>query len=796
MAALAATAAPATAAPAPATAGVISTIVGGPGGPDPATNVALAGPCGVSVSGGSVDIANGGSVQTGTVQQVTPGTDRLVTLAGTAAFSLPGGQGDPALTAAVGPCGTARDHHGNLVLADTLDQEISIVAHRSGTFYGQSMTARDIYAVAGTGQEGHSGNGGPAIDAELNGPTTVAVDSVGNLVFTDSGNNEIRVVAAKTGTFYKKTMTAGDIYPIVGTGTGGYSGNGGRALKAELNDPSGVTLDAAGNLVIADKGNDEVRVVAKKTGTFYGQHMTAGDIYALAGDGGPGKTGDGGPATSARLSLPAGVTVDAAGNVLLSDSGNQRVRVVADQSGTFYGQAMTAGDIYTIAGDGSKGYAGDGGAAASARLDRPEGLAVDGSGNVLIADFENLRVRVVAAVTGTFYGVPMTAGDIYTIAGNGTFYSGDGGLATSAELFNPGGIAMTPAAGLAVVDGQYPLVQVTAGSAGTFYGRTMKVGDIYHIAGDGIDGYSGDGGPAAQAELSGPSDVTSDAAGNLVITDTGNERIRVVAQDSGTFYGQAMTAGDIYTIAGDGQQGYSGDGGPATAAEFDTPEGVVMDAAGNLVISDTYNYVIRVLAAHTGTFYGQAMTAGDIYTVAGNGHSGYAGDGGPATSAELTVAGGVAVDAAGNLIIADSGSSVIRVVAASTGTFYGQAMTAGDIYTVAGDGTYGYSGDGGPATAAEFASPADVAVDAAGNLVIPDSGNNRVRVVAASTGTFYDVPMTARHIYTVAGDGDYGFTGDGGPATAAELNLPLGVLVNGAGDLLFVDNNRIRKVQG
>ena len=209
------------------------------------------------------------------------------------------------------------------------------------------------------------------------------------------------------------------------------------------------------------------------------------------------------------------------------------------------------------------------------------------------------------------------------------------------------------------------------------------------------------------------------------------------------------------------------------------------------------------MAARTGTFYGQAMTAGDIYTVAGDGTSASSGDGGPATAAGLTP-GAIAIDGAGNLVIADSYPNVdisnnrIRVVAARTGTFYGQPMTAGDIYTVAGTGTAGFSGDGGPATAAELDNPDGVAVDRAGNLVIGDTYNNRVRVVAATSGTFYGRAMTAGDIYTVAGNGTGGYAGDGGPAVAAELDSPQGVAVDRAGELVIGDggNARVRLVSG
>jgi trimeric autotransporter adhesin len=323
----------------------------------------------------------------------------------------------------------------------------------------------------------------------------------------------------------------------------------------------------------------------------------------------------------------------------------------------------------------------------------------------------------------------------------------------------------------------------------------MTAGDAYRIAGNGTQGYSGDGGPATSAELYLPDGVAVDGSGNLVIADTFNNRVRVVAARTGTFYGQAMTSGDIYTVAGNGTQGYSGDGGPATSADLYEPVGVAVDGSGNLVIADDGNNRVRVVAARTGTFYGQAMTAGDIYTVAGDGTPTDSGDGGPATKAGM-LPDYVAVDAAGNLVI--SSIARVRVVAARTGTFYGQAMTAGDIYTVAGDGTFGYSGDGGPATSAELNGPSGVAVDTAGNLVIADTLNNRVRVVAASTGTFYGQAMTAGDIYTVAGDGRIGYSGDGGPATSARLSAPTGVAVDSSGNLVIADteNGLVRLVSG
>ena len=779
-------------------AGIISTVAGGVGGPAKATQVSLS-PYGVFSGTGGLYLADYGSVA-----RVDPQTDQLTPVAGT---GVPGPVGDKgaATKASLITSTVAQDKSGNLLIADQGNERVRVAAARTGTFYGQAMTAGDIYTVAGDGLEGYGGDGGPATAAELSTPSGVAVDGAGNLVIADSGNSRVRVVAARTGTFYGQAMTAGDIYSVAGTGPGGgYAGDGGPATAAELNFPNGIAVDAAGNLVIADEFNNRVRVVAARTGTFYGQAMTAGDIYTVAGDGTQGYSGDGGAATAAELNRSQAVALDGAGNLVIADSGNNRVRVVAARTGTFYGQAMTAGDIYTVAGDGTQGYSGDGGPATAARLHGPKGAAVDGAGNLVIADEVNDRVRVVAARTGTFYGQAMTAGDIYTVASNGTTpgfgagYSGDGRPAITGQLTFPHGVAVDGAGNLVITDYGNNAVRVVAAGTGTFYGKAMTAGHIYKVAGGGAAGHLGDHGPATKARLHGPWGVAVDSAGNLVIADALHNRVRVVAVRTGTFYRQKMTAGDIYTVAGDGQYGFSGDGGPATAAALSTPSGVAVDGSGNLVIADSANNRVRVLAARTGTFYRQAMTAGDIYTVAGNGTKGYSGDGGPAAAAALNLPNGVAVDGMGNLVIADTTNNRVRVVAVRTGTFYRQKMTAGDIYTVAGNGQFGFSGDGGPAKAAALNVPFGVTVDASGNLVIADTFNSRIRVVAAHAGTFYGNAMTAGDIYTVAGNGLIGYSGDGGPGIQAELNNPYSVVVDRAGNLVIADtaSQRIRELTG
>jgi DNA-binding beta-propeller fold protein YncE len=282
--------------------------------------------------------------------------------------------------------------------------------------------------------------------------------------------------------------------------------------------------------------------------------------------------------------------------------------------------------------------------------------------------------------------------------------------------------------------------------------------------------------------------VAVDADGNTVIADTGGFRVRVVAARAGTFYGRPMTAGDVYTVAGNGTFGFGSDGHRAVRSPLAGPQGVAVDATGNLFIADANNGegagVLRVVAARTGTIFGRRMKAGYSYIIAESG--------GPNQVGHLH---GVAVDASGNALLANQDFGIIEAVAASTGTFYGQAMTAGQRYVVAGGGTGGL-GDGGPATSAELSSPQGVAVDAAGNLLIADTNDQRIRVVAERTGTFYGQAMTAGNIYTIAGNGTSGFSGDGHPASSAELSGPSAVAVDPAGNLLIADagNNRIRAV--
>jgi hypothetical protein len=745
----------------------------------------------------AVDHSGGLMVGDGTLMVVreltASGSERGVACAGDIATSGYGGDGGTADDASCnGPFGLSVDRAGDLYMADYENNRVRVVPAATGTLFGVPVTAGDITTVAGDGTWGYAGDDGAATSAQLAYPAGVALDASGNLVICDSGNNVLRVVATTTGTFYGRSMTAGDIYTVAGTGTAGSAGDGGPATSAELDQPAGVAVDAHGDLVVADLGTSRIRVVATTTGTFYGRSMTAGDIYTVAGTGTAGSAGDGGPATSAELDQPAGVAVDAHGDLVVADLGASRVRLVAERSATVYGVRSSAGDIYTLAGTGTPRFSGDGGPAVRAALSAPRNVVVDASGNIVIGDSGNNRVRVIAASTGTFYGQVIAAGDIDTVAGTGTLggYSGDGGSAHGALLNLPTGVAADAAGQVVVADQNNNRVRFEPVHSGTHFGRSMTAGRLYTVVGDGTAGGSGDGGPGTSAEVNAPSGVAFDAAGNVLVAEFAGNRIRVVANGSGTFYGRTMAAGDIYTVAGTGAVGSTGDGGPATAAEINAPENVTVDGTGNVVLTEFYGNEIRVIAEHSGTFYGRSMTAGDIYTVAGTGAGGSTGDEGPATAATFQQPLGLAVDRFGNLVVGDYLNNEVRVVATDSGTFYGRPMTAGDVYTVAGDGTKGSSGDGGPATAAELSSPAGIAVDATGNLIVADSANNEIRVVAALSGQFFGQAMTTGDIYTVVGGGSSICpAGIGSPTLGGgvSLSVPLGVAFAETGSLIVSD---------
>ncbi len=570
--------------------------------------------------------------------------------------TLAGGQGMP-------PTATA-------ATSVWMQVERGIATDASGNVYLNAMNAvfkvdpsGTLTRFAGTGESGFAGDGGLAINAKLNQPMGLAVDALGNVYISDSYNSRIR-----------KVNLSGVITTVAGSASNGYGGDGGPATMAKLLWPYGIALDAAGNLYIADWWNQRVRKVS-----------TNGIITTIAGTGIAGYNGTYFPvATSAQLSYPPAVAVDSVGNVYIADNG--WVRKV-DPAGVF----TTVAGIGPADQCGMCTSVGDGGLATESFVD-PNGLAVDSSGDLIISDSASDSIRIVDA-----------SGIINTIPGGGA--GGD-----DVAIDNTGSFYVP----------QYTTSRVVKISAS---------GTVSTLAGGSI----GDGGPGALAGLAGAYDVVKDSAGNIYIATVDDNRVRKI--DRG---------GTITTLAGTGVAGYSGDAGPATAAQLNAPYGLALDKAGNLYIADSQNNRVRMV-----------NPSGTITTFAGLGEWGWLGDGGPAVNAQFESPVAVAIDGSGNVFIADEWNDEIRVVTPD-----------GIINT--------YASAGGES----------IAVDGAGNLYVADSFGDRILKVD-----------TKGAITVVAGTGAAGFSGDGGPATSAQLNNPKGVAVDALGQIYICDanNGRVRK---
>ena len=826
------------------TEGVVSTVAGtgspgGNGDGGPATQAQLAFPVAVAADpSGNLYIAEGGSHR---IRKVS--VDGVITrFAGTGRSGYSGDGGPAANARLAQPLAVAADAEGNVYVADSWNHRIRIVNPLGG-----------ISTFAGTGDRADGGDGGPAPRAQLAYPAAVAAGPAGSMYVVSyapsTGNRRIRKIGAD-----------GVISAFAGTGAEGYAGDADPAPAAQLAYPLGVTVDAEGNVYIADTGNARIRVVRPglqlrvALGTS-GEHVALvlgemgvftrggqpvlegsevdaenGNTYALTKstdgliaatylpesqqvrlgasgrvtltrdedgtwriDGEPVENGhrhtlggrgfvlelaedtwgvaeyvietvagtvdaaEGVPATSAPVSRPTNVAVDAVGNIYYAERYDHRVRKI-DRAGT----------VTTYAGTGDWGFSGDDGPASTGRLFGPAGLAFDRAGNLYVAERSGRRVRKIDA-----------RGVITTFAGSGGCCSdGDGGTALQAQFNQPSGVAI----------GAGGNVYVTDRSDGRIRSIDAE-GLISTFAGTGRRGFTGDGRSATLAEIA-PTGIAVDPGGEVYMVQRSGDRIR-----------QIDTGGVISTFAGTGARGYGGDGGPAIRAQFNSPRRVAVDATGNAYVTDGHNRRVRKID-----------NAGVITTLAGTGRCCYDGDGGQAIEARLQEPAGIAIDAGGNIFVTDRSNHRIRKIDA-----------AGVITTVAGTGEEARSEKAGPASQARFQRPTAVALSRSGDLFFADAErvwkldtSGLITPLSCCSGHVSDLAVDSRgrvfaaEIYdsriqlidaagetsTFAGTGDRGFSGDGGPATEAHLNRPCNVAVDPSGNVYVVerDNYRIRKI--
>jgi len=600
--------------------------------------------------------------------------------AGAAVFNM---QDGPALAVRIAPTDLVVTASGNVLFLDSsMLRQLNVQQAAITTIAGQD------------GKNGSTGDGGAAVAALLNMPQQVCVDTAGNIYIVELAGY-VRRIDAKTGV----------ITTIAGNGGPNFGGDGGLALAASLVRPTGIAVDSAGNLYIADAGDIRIRKIA-----------TNGIISTIAGTGNAVEGGDGGSATKASFVALGELAIDRQGNLFLIDG--DRVRRISAATGI----------ITTVAGNGTAGISGDGGLATQAVINTPSGLALDSAGNLYIADTGNRRIRLVTASSGV----------ISTIAG--TSLNGDGGLAAGAILNSLQGVATNSAGDLFIAGGSVVRkVSAATGIISTYAGggtstqsgvsalqakmnplslafdsagnlmvgevgliqRIDTAGTVTTIAGTGVPGFSGDGGLATSAQVAFVSGLAIDSAGRVVFTDAGNKRLRRI--DTGT--------GIITTVAGNGLATFTGLGQPATSTGIGNLAGVAVDPNGNIYIGGIQTYYLLKISP-----------AGAVSVAGGIGGCGYIGDGGPATMAGMCQPSSIGLDAAGNIYVGDTTCYCVRRIAAATGI----------IQTVVGNGTTGYTGDGGPATDARLRSVSSIALSGT-TLYVADGVAGVVRGVTPDT---------------------------------------------------------------
>jgi hypothetical protein len=682
-------------------AGVVTTLAGVAGSIGSADGTGSAAqfhyPSGVAADGaGNVYVADTFNY---TIRKVTPGR-AVTTLAGLAG-SFGGVDGTGSAARFYLPKGVAVDSAGNVYVADTSNHTIREVTP-AGVVTTLAGLARNIGSADGTGSA-----------ARFSNPQGVAVDGAGNVYVADSGNHTIRKVTP-AGTNWVVTTLAG---------TAGIPGSAdGTGNAAQFYYPCGVAVDNAGNVYVADSDNDTIRKVTP-----------AGAVTTLAGLARNAGSADG-AGSVARFASPQGVAVDGAGNVYVADTGNDTIR-----------QVTPAGVVTTFGGlAGSRGSAD--GTGSAARFNGPSGVAVGSAGDVYVADYGNNTLRQMTPAE-----VVTTAGVVTTLAGQRSGNAGSAdGTGSAAQFHYPGGLAVDSAGNVYVADTSNNAIR-----------EVTPAGVVTTLAGLARPLFGSADGTGSAAQFFEPCGVAVDSAGNLYVADSGNHTIRKVTP--------VGTNWVVTTLAG--MAGISGGvDGTDKGARFNSPDGVAVDSAGNLYVADTRNHTIRGM-----TLRGTNWV---VTTLAGTAGSSGSADG-TGNAAQFYFPGGVAVDTAGNVYVADTGNDTIREITPD-GTNWVVTTLAGLA------GNPGSADE--PGSGSQFYQPSSVAVDGAGNIYVADSFNNTIRelIIGVQTTTLAGVAPSL----AASGSGNADGTGSN-----AQFNSPFGVAVDSAGNIYVADsgNSTIRK---
>lgn len=627
------------------------------------------------------------------IRRIDAVTNVVTTIAGTGEVGFSGDGQDPLAAKLFFPSDLIVDAAGNVYFSDQLNHRVRRIAAD-----GSAITT-----VAGSGATQYNGENVPALQAALSFPSGLAILPDGSLLIADAGNNRVR------------RLFGGVVTTFAGNGSFGYNGDGIAPAAASVTNPSDVVADAAGNVFIADNGNCRIRFVAAQSNL----------IATLSGNGGCGSTGNGGPASEAKLNGPSHLALRDRVLYLVESLAPRVRRIDLDLPG---------GVISLAAGTGFNGSSGDGGLATQARIDAPSGLAVDAQQRLLIGETGTGRVRrvsqgVIASIIGQANGdgfpaalaqidpkgivrnsngvllladasnnrvrrLPSSLSPVSTAAGTGVFgFGGDGGPATLALLASPHGVAVDAAGNLYFSDQLSHRIRRVAAASGT----------IGTFAGVGTPSFGGDGGPATEAGLSFPAGLSFGPDGTLYVADSSNNRIRAIE-----------ASGRISTVVGTGAVGYNGEGVPARQAFLSNPTDVVVDTDHNLYIADRNSCRIRRVDAESGL----------ITTIAGTGRCAYSGDGGPAVLAELNGPEYLALLENRHLYFSESFTPRVRRV----------DLFTGQVVRIAGNGLPASTGDGGPGIEAQLEMPAGLALDKAQSLLyIADNAAGRVRRLQIET---------------------------------------------------------------